>query len=217
MVVNAVLAGKGNYGFNAANDTYGDMIEMGILDPTKVTRTALQNAASMASLMLTTEADRGRQARRTRLPMGGGRRWHGRHGRHGHGHVSSGLRGGLAALSCACRRAAAMRPFSCRSASQSDAGHAPSSDPAFTLGRCRAAPGRRGRLRPRRDVVWHNAAARRRAGTRPHDSCGRRHRPDVAARTEPSPHRARAVGRWRPRAGMSACSRCSSESGCPST
>ena len=55
VVVAAVLAGKGNYGFNAANDTYGDMIEMGILDPTKVTRTALQNAASVASLMLTTE------------------------------------------------------------------------------------------------------------------------------------------------------------------
>jgi chaperonin GroEL len=55
VVVNAVLAGTGNYGFNAANDTYGDMIEMGILDPTKVTRTALQNAASVASLMLTTE------------------------------------------------------------------------------------------------------------------------------------------------------------------
>ena len=56
VVVNAVLASKGNHGFNAANDTYGDMIEMGILDPTKVTRTALQNAASVASLMLTTEA-----------------------------------------------------------------------------------------------------------------------------------------------------------------
>ena len=55
VVVNAVMAGQGNYGFNAANDTYGDMIEMGILDPTKVTRTALQNAASVASLMLTTE------------------------------------------------------------------------------------------------------------------------------------------------------------------
>ena len=55
VVVAAVMAGKGNYGFNAANDTYGDMIEMGILDPTKVTRTALQNAASVASLMLTTE------------------------------------------------------------------------------------------------------------------------------------------------------------------
>jgi chaperonin GroEL len=54
-VINKVLEGKGNFGFNAANDTYGDMIDMGILDPTKVTRTALQNAASVASLMLTTE------------------------------------------------------------------------------------------------------------------------------------------------------------------
>jgi len=56
VVVNAVLGGKGNYGYNAQNGQYGDMIEMGILDPTKVTRTALQNAASVASLMLTTEA-----------------------------------------------------------------------------------------------------------------------------------------------------------------
>ena len=55
VVVNEVLNGKGNYGFNAANDTYGDMLKMGILDPTKVTRTALQNAASVASLLLTTE------------------------------------------------------------------------------------------------------------------------------------------------------------------
>ena len=55
VVINKVLEGKGNFGFNAANDTYGDMIEMGILDPTKVTRTALQNAASVAGLMLTTE------------------------------------------------------------------------------------------------------------------------------------------------------------------
>ncbi|MBC7702112.1 chaperonin GroEL [Aquabacterium sp.] len=55
VVVNSVLAGTGNYGYNAANGTYGDMIEMGILDPTKVTRTALQNAASVASLLLTTE------------------------------------------------------------------------------------------------------------------------------------------------------------------
>ena len=55
VVVNKVLEGSGNFGFNAANHTYGDMIEMGILDPTKVTRTALQNAASVASLMLTTE------------------------------------------------------------------------------------------------------------------------------------------------------------------
>ena len=55
VVVNKVLEGSGNYGYNAANDTYGDMIEMGILDPTKVTRTALQNAASVAGLMLTTD------------------------------------------------------------------------------------------------------------------------------------------------------------------
>ena len=55
VVVNKVLEGQGNFGYNAANGEYGDMIEMGILDPTKVTRTALQNAASVAGLMLTTE------------------------------------------------------------------------------------------------------------------------------------------------------------------
>jgi chaperonin GroEL len=70
VVVNAILAGKGNFGFNAANDTYGDMIEMGILDPTKVTRTALQNAASVASLMLTTEAMIA-EAPKDDSPMGG--------------------------------------------------------------------------------------------------------------------------------------------------
>jgi chaperonin GroEL len=56
VVTNEVKNGEGNYGYNAANDTYGDMIEMGILDPTKVTRSALQFAASIASLMITTEA-----------------------------------------------------------------------------------------------------------------------------------------------------------------
>ena len=55
VVINAILSGEGNYGYNAANDTYGDMLEMGVIDPTKVTRTALQNAASVAGLMLTTE------------------------------------------------------------------------------------------------------------------------------------------------------------------
>jgi chaperonin GroEL len=55
VVVNAVLAGQGNYGFNAANDTYGDLVEQGVIDPTKVTRTALTNAASVAGLLLTTE------------------------------------------------------------------------------------------------------------------------------------------------------------------
>jgi len=56
VILNEVAAGKGNYGYNAATGEYGDMIEMGILDPTKVTRTALQNAGSVAGLMLTTEA-----------------------------------------------------------------------------------------------------------------------------------------------------------------
>jgi chaperonin GroEL len=55
VVVNKVLEGKGNYGYNAAIGEYGDMMEMGVLDPTKVTRTALQNAASVAALMLTTD------------------------------------------------------------------------------------------------------------------------------------------------------------------
>jgi chaperonin GroEL len=55
VVVSAVLAGTGNYGYNAANGTYGDMVEMGVLDPAKVTRSALQNAASIAGLMLTTD------------------------------------------------------------------------------------------------------------------------------------------------------------------
>ena len=56
VVVNNVANGKGNYGFNAATGEYGDLVEQGVLDPTKVTRTALQNAASVASLLLTTEA-----------------------------------------------------------------------------------------------------------------------------------------------------------------
>ncbi|TMS59082.1 chaperonin GroEL [Imbroritus primus] len=55
VVVSKVIEGKGNYGYNAASGEYGDMVEMGVLDPTKVTRTALQNAASVASLMLTTD------------------------------------------------------------------------------------------------------------------------------------------------------------------
>jgi chaperonin GroEL len=55
VVLNAVANGKGNYGFNAASDVYGDMVEMGIIDPAKVTRSALQNAASVAGLLLTTE------------------------------------------------------------------------------------------------------------------------------------------------------------------
>ncbi|AFJ58933.1 MAG: chaperonin GroL [Pseudomonadales bacterium RIFCSPLOWO2_12_60_38] len=56
VVVNEVKNGKGNYGYNAATGVYGDMIEMGILDPTKVTRSALQAASSIGGLILTTEA-----------------------------------------------------------------------------------------------------------------------------------------------------------------
>ena len=56
VVLNEVLNGKGNYGYNAATEDYGDMLKMGILDPTKVTRAALQHAASISGLMITTEA-----------------------------------------------------------------------------------------------------------------------------------------------------------------
>ena len=55
VVVNKVFEGTGNFGFNAASGEYGDMVEMGVLDPTKVTRSALQHAASIAGLMLTTD------------------------------------------------------------------------------------------------------------------------------------------------------------------
>ena len=56
VVLDRVLSGEGNFGYNAANGEYGDMLEMGILDPAKVTRSALQNAGSVAGLMITTEA-----------------------------------------------------------------------------------------------------------------------------------------------------------------
>ena len=73
VVVNNVFAEKGNYGFNAANDTYGDMIAMGIVDPTKVTRCALQNAASVAGLLLTTDCAINEIPKKDEAPaMGGG-------------------------------------------------------------------------------------------------------------------------------------------------
>jgi chaperonin GroEL len=56
VVLNNVAEHEGNYGYNANTGEYGDMMSMGILDPTKVTRVALQNAASIAGLMITTEA-----------------------------------------------------------------------------------------------------------------------------------------------------------------
>jgi chaperonin GroEL len=56
VVLNKIVEGKGNYGYNAQTGQYGDLVEMGVVDPTKVARFALQNAASVASLMLTTDA-----------------------------------------------------------------------------------------------------------------------------------------------------------------
>jgi len=56
VVLNKVAEGKGNFGFNAQTEQFGDLVEMGVLDPTKVSRTALQNAASVAGLLLTTDA-----------------------------------------------------------------------------------------------------------------------------------------------------------------
>jgi chaperonin GroEL len=71
VVINKVVEGKGNYGFNAATGEYGDLVEMGVLDPTKVARFALQNAASVASLMLTTDAMVAELPKDDK-PMGGG-------------------------------------------------------------------------------------------------------------------------------------------------
>ena len=71
VVLNNVKQGTGSYGYNAATGEYGDMIAMGILDPTKVTRTALQNAASIAGLMITTEAMVAEVPKKEE-PMGGG-------------------------------------------------------------------------------------------------------------------------------------------------
>ena len=90
VVLNAVKAGKGAYGYNAATGEYGDMLEAGILDPTKVTRLALQNAASVAGLLLTTEVMIADAPKDEAEHAHGGRA--GRHGWHGrHGHVSDSL------------------------------------------------------------------------------------------------------------------------------
>ena len=72
VVLNNIKNGTGNYGYNAATGEYGDMVAMGILDPTKVTRTALQNAASIAGLMITTEAMVAEQPKKDEPAMGGG-------------------------------------------------------------------------------------------------------------------------------------------------
>lgn len=75
VVVNKVNEGEGNYGYNAREDKYEDMVKAGIIDPTKVTRLALENAASIASLLLTTEAvvaDEPEPEGAAAPPMGGG-------------------------------------------------------------------------------------------------------------------------------------------------
>jgi chaperonin GroEL len=77
VILNQVKAGKGAYGYNAASGEFGDMLEEGILDPTKVTRLALQNAASVAGLLLTTEvmiaeAPKDEQNSQGGMPSGGG-------------------------------------------------------------------------------------------------------------------------------------------------
>jgi chaperonin GroEL len=75
VVLNKVKEGEGNFGYNAATEEYGDLIAMGILDPTKVTRTAVQNAASIAGLMITTEALVAELPKRddhAHMPPGGG-------------------------------------------------------------------------------------------------------------------------------------------------
>jgi chaperonin GroEL len=71
VIVNQVKAGKGSYGYNAATGEFGDMLEEGILDPTKVTRLALQNAASVAGLLLTTEVMIGEAAKDDEHARGG--------------------------------------------------------------------------------------------------------------------------------------------------
>jgi chaperonin GroEL len=83
VVLNKVLDNKGNFGFNAQTEEFGDMVEMGVIDPTKVARTALQNASSVAGLMLTTDA---MVAELVEEKKGGG---------HGHGMPDMGGMGGM--------------------------------------------------------------------------------------------------------------------------
>ena len=72
IVVQKVKDGKGTFGFNAATSTYGDLVADGVIDPVKVVRSALQNAASVAGLMLTTEALVAEKPKEEKAPAGGG-------------------------------------------------------------------------------------------------------------------------------------------------
>ena len=73
-MLSKVAEGEGSFGYNAATGEYGDLVGMGILDPTKVTRSALQNAASIAGLMITTEAMVAEEPKKEKTPAmpGGG-------------------------------------------------------------------------------------------------------------------------------------------------
>ena len=74
VIINEIASKTGNYGYNAANDTYGDMVEQGVIDPTKVTKTALVNAASIAGLILTTDCSIAQVPAKegaAQVPMGG--------------------------------------------------------------------------------------------------------------------------------------------------
>jgi chaperonin GroEL len=78
IVINKVREGKGNFGYNAASGEYGDLLDQGVIDPVKVVRSALQNAASVAGLMLTTEALVAEKPKEEKAAAGG-------HAGHGHG------------------------------------------------------------------------------------------------------------------------------------
>jgi len=79
IVINKVREGKDDFGYNAASDTYGNLLSQGVTDPVKVVRTALQNAASVSSLMLTTECLVAERPKDEKAGGGGG------HAGHGHG------------------------------------------------------------------------------------------------------------------------------------
>jgi chaperonin GroEL len=83
VVLNKIVEGKGNFGFNAQTEEYGDLVEMGVVDPTKVARTALQNASSVAGLLLTTDVSVAEMVEDK--PKGGG----------GHSHGGMGGMGGM--------------------------------------------------------------------------------------------------------------------------
>jgi len=85
VVLNKVAEGKGNFGFNAQTEQFGDLVEMGVVDPTKVSRTALQNAASVAGLLLTTDATVVELVEEKKSAGGG----------HGHGMEGMGGMGGM--------------------------------------------------------------------------------------------------------------------------